>query len=143
MKKEIRIILLVLCVVALMAVRYFEHGFYDPLIAFFQGDFIGKPLPESVQGLKFLLHTFLRYGINAVVSIGIVLLLFPAKGLHRFLIGFYLAVFVVLLPVYVYLLHTSGGDYYTLFFVRRLVIQPVFLFLLVPALYYMYHYHSK
>ena len=125
-------------IAALVSVRVLEaYLFYDPLQQFFhQPDYFIQDLPE-LQWFKFVGATLFRYGVNGIISLGIVELLFQKKDLTYFagvVIGM---LFLVLFPVFVGLILDGDPDRYQfLFYVRRILIHPVMALLLIPAIWY-------
>lgn len=136
MSRLVRIALIVVLVLVLVALRSFaDQLFYDPLAAFFRGEYQGKSLPE-MSSAKLLLHTFLRFLITALISLAIVLLWFQNRS-KILLTGVILtAVFVVLFPIFWFLTTAQDPSMEVLFYVRRFLIQPLVLLLLIPAFYY-------
>ena len=123
--------------ILLVLIRFFEKQFFDDgLIDFFRHAYLSEDLP-AVSVSHILLVDSLRFGLNSILSIGILYLLFRQAGLLRFLSWVYLLVFVpALLFFYYELTHYQAGDYLMLFYVRRLLVQPLLLLILAPALFY-------
>ncbi|MDJ0644693.1 MAG: exosortase F system-associated protein [Flavobacteriaceae bacterium] len=137
MKKRVRIPLIILLFLLLILVRAFSAKlFYDPFIKYFENDYLYLPIPEY-NTLKLFFYLLLRYTLNGVISLAIIYLAFQKKGLVRFSIRFYVAAFVVLAIAY-YILLKIGFEHGYLFgfYVRRFLIHPVFLLILLPAFYY-------
>jgi len=135
-KNKFRILIAVGALLALVAVRAFEQKmFYDPFLNFFKTEFQGKSLPDY-EGFKLFLNTFLRYFLNTVFSILLIYQIFKDKIFVFFVFWLYLFLFVVLAIIYFGLLHYKTSDYLVLFYVRRFLIQPLFLVLFIPAFYY-------
>ncbi|MET2983973.1 exosortase F system-associated membrane protein [Aureibaculum conchae] len=137
MSRTTRWILATLLFVLLILVRAFQNQlFYDPFIHYFANDFLAKPIPEY-STLKLFASLFFRYLINALISLTIIYVIFRKKGLVRFSVKFYIAAFIFLGIVYFILLKMEMLDGYLLtFYVRRFLIHPVFVLILVPAFYY-------
>ena len=122
--------------VLLTAVRYFEHYFYDPLQTYFDYDYLHTTLPELNTG-KLLFHIFLRYTLNAIISIGIIWVAFRKKTYISFSIYFFSLAFFILIIAFWFTLQTRFENYYLFgFYVRRFLIHPVFIIVLLPAFYY-------
>ncbi len=123
--------------ILLILVRAFQNQlFYDPFIKYFSNDFLSSPMPEY-NGLKLFSNLFLRYLINTIISLAIIYVIFHKKGLVRFSIKFYIAAFIFLGIFYFLLLKMEMLDGYLLtFYIRRFLIHPVFVLILVPAFYY-------
>ena len=135
-KNKFRVLIAVGALLALVAVRAFEQKmFYDPFLNFFKTEFQGKSLPDY-EGFKLFLNTFLRYFLNTIFSILLIYQIFKQKKLIVFVSWLYLFLFVVLAIIYFGLLYYKTSDYLVLFYVRRFLIQPLFLVLFIPAFYY-------
>lgn len=136
MNKYIKLLVLLSLFLTLIAVRFFESSFNDPLHDYFQNDYLTKPLPELNKALIIGL-TLLRYLINSILSISIIYLLFPQKKVLKFSIKFYLYILIFLIITFTFLLNRSVSESYVpLFYVRRLLINPIFILILIPAFYY-------
>lgn len=120
----------------LVLVRYNEHFFYDPLRPFFENDYLYKPLPE-IAILKFNVHLLIRYSINTIISIGIIWYFFKKMDFVVFSAKFYLLLLPILfISLNIFLIMDDKSFYLLLFYIRRFMIQPLFLFLLLPAFHY-------
>lgn len=137
MHKVFYTLLAVLCLFGLLFVRFRESVlFYDPLIDYFHGDYQNTALPTFTKG-KLMLHILLRYLFNMLLSLGLLWAVFRDRGIIKFTIVFYAVVFIVLSIVYYILLHHHiPSEYMGLFYVRRFLIQPLLVFLLLPAFFY-------
>lgn len=137
MGKGIRIGLIVVLFLVLILVRAFQSSlFYDPFIAFFKNDYLTSAFP-IFETPKLFLSLIFRYMLNTLISLAIIYLFFQKKSLILFSIKFYLIAFIVLSGVYLLLLETSFSSGYLLaFYVRRMLIHPIFLLVLLPAFYY-------
>lgn len=138
MKKTFKILLLLVLFGLLVLVRFFEAElFYDPLLYFFKQDYLNNLVPD-VEFVKLLLHTSFRYLINTLISLLILWVAFRDKDAIRFSIVLYVLAFVILLPWMAWLISkaTPESNYNILFYVRRFLIQPLFVLLLLPAFYY-------
>jgi len=121
----------------LVLVRSFEAKlFYDPLIVHFRYHYLYESLPEF-DTFKLFFNLFLRYVLNAVISLGIIYVIFKNIRLIKFSIKFYMVAFIVLSIVFYGLLQFDmvNGSLLT-FYVRRFLIHPIFVLVLVPAFYY-------
>jgi exosortase F-associated protein len=132
----------------LVAIRAYEDTlFYDPLIPFFKLDHSTQSLPE-MEHFRLVANIALRFWMNTLISLGILWLLFRKKEIIKMSVILFSIVFVVLLLAFVILLSSSptasgasenqlaSGGHLALFYVRRFLIQPVFLLLLIPAFYF-------
>jgi exosortase F-associated protein len=134
-KADIFVSLLLVCL--LIGVRAFEDNlFYDPFLIYFNGDYIVSVLPEFDALLLFLGLLF-RYTLNAILSLGIIYFLFKDKEMIKFTSILYLLFFLVLMGAFFFILHFYGNqNNLMLFYVRRFLIQPLFVILFIPAFYF-------
>jgi exosortase F-associated protein len=132
----IKIGLIGLLFVALIAVRYFESFFYDPLQTYFEYNYLHHSLPE-INKAKLFLHIFIRYTLNSFISILIIWVAFQKKSYLSFTAYFYTVAFLLLIITFWVTLSTHFKNYYLFgFYVRRFLIHPIFVLLLLPAFYY-------
>ncbi|WP_457609644.1 exosortase F system-associated membrane protein [Lutibacter sp.] len=135
MKRKFQILLIVLLFTLLIAVRVFvQPYFYDPLIEYFKNDYLHTEIP-NLDFSKFFLNVFYRYTLNTVISLAIIYLFFNNLKIVFFSIKFYIIAFVIFsLSLFIFL--KLDFDYKLVFYTRRFLIQPLFVFLLLPAFYY-------
>lgn len=120
--------------ILLVCVRLFEEKlFYDPLLEFFRHE--GKILPDY-NTPRLLLHLGLRYWLNSLLSIAIVWFCFKDKSVIKVTLLLYALFFVVLMAAFFITLNADNPGLMVLFYIRRFLIQPLFLILFVPAFYY-------
>lgn len=124
-------------ILALILVRAFESKlFYDPFLKFFHGENQNKPLPDY-EGFKLFLGLFSRYLINSVITISIIYLLFKETSIVKLTAVLLVVFFVILITAFFLILNfSSKPDYLVVFYIRRFLIQPLFLILFVPAFFY-------
>lgn len=135
-KKLSNILIVGFLFVLLVAVRYFERYFYDPLQTYFDYDYLHTKLPE-IDTAKLFFHIFLRYTLNAIISLGIIWIAFRKKTYLNFSIYFFLVAFFILIIAFWFTLQTRFENYYLFgFYVRRFLIHPIFVIVLLPAFYY-------
>jgi len=137
MGKGIRIVLIVVLFLLLILVRSFASiMFYDPFIEFFKNDYLTSNFPEFITSNLFV-SLFFRYMLNTLISLAIIYLFFLKKQLVLFSIKFYAITFIILAIAYFMLLKTEFSSGYLLaFYIRRMLIHPIFLLILLPAFYY-------
>ena len=110
--------------------------FYDPYLQFFQNDYLYIDSPRR-EILKLTLFTSLRFVLNSGISLGIIYLFFKDKNIVKFSAFAFLMAFVILIPFFLYfVINPKQEDYYLFFNVRRFLIQPLGLLILLPAFYY-------
>lgn len=129
--------LLVLSIIALAMIRYFENYlFYDPYLQFFKNDYLYIDSPRR-ETFKLTLFTTLRYVLNTLISITVIYLLFKEKSIVKFSAIIYGISYVILLAIFLFfVINPRQEDYYLFFNVRRFLIQPLILLVLLPAFYY-------
>ncbi|WP_370479853.1 exosortase F system-associated membrane protein [Tamlana flava] len=137
MSRFSKYIWLALLFLLLVLIRFFEDIlFYDPYLTFFQNDYLYIDSPRR-EVTKLVAFTTLRYTLNTVVSLGILYVFFKDKSIVKFSIIIYAFVFIVLIVIYLYfVINPRQEDYYLFFNIRRFLIQPIILILLLPAFYY-------
>lgn len=135
--KNVRIILIICLVLMLAAVRLFEeHLFYDPFIRFFRSDYLLGDLP-AYQMPKLLLNLTFRFVLNTLISLGIIYLAFRDRQIMKFSGLLYGILFLVGISIFIFLLLNLEKEHFlALFYVRRFLIHPIFILLLLPAFYY-------
>lgn len=137
MKKRYKIIMISFLVILLALVRFFENQlFYDPLIKFYEADYLHHAIPYFETG-KLFFNVLLRYGLNSIISLGILYVTFFDKNILEFSVYLYSIFFVILFTVFVFLIfEIESENFLTLFYVRRFLIHPILVLILMPAFYY-------
>ncbi|WP_147678187.1 exosortase F system-associated membrane protein [Algibacter pacificus] len=137
MGKTSRYILAFLLFGLLVVIRWFENElFYDPYLSFFHKDYLYIDSPRR-EVLKLVSFTTLRYALNSIISLGILYVAFKDSSMIRFSAIIYTLAFVVLICGYLYfVINPKQSDYYLFFNLRRFLIQPIILIVLLPAFYY-------
>ncbi|MDT0674984.1 exosortase F system-associated membrane protein [Autumnicola musiva] len=124
-------------VIFLILVRMFEKAlFYDPLIEFYQRDYLHHQIPEFNFWLL-LLNLVLRFLLNTVISLAILYIAFFNKNIVRFASLLYLILLLIGGSVFIFLLLNIENEHFlALFYVRRFLIHPIFILILLPAFHY-------
>lgn len=137
MSKIIRLILVIMFFGFLVLIRFFEDRlFYDPYLQFFENDYLYIDSPRR-ETLKLVLNTTLRYVLNSLVSLGVLYVIFKDSSVVKFAALIYGVAYLLLLaPFLYYVINPRQADYYLFFNVRRFLIQPLILLILLPAFYY-------
>lgn len=137
MKKYLKYIGITALFFLLALVRWFENDlFYDPYLLFFQNDYLYLDSPRQ-EVLKLVANTTLRFVINTLLSIAILYLFFKDKSVIKFASLVYVFSFVILIALFMFfVLNPKQENYYLFFNIRRFLIQPILLLLLLPAFYY-------
>lgn len=135
--KILAIALAILLVLGLAAVRAFEHQlFYDPFIVFFKTNYQTQAYPDFSVWSLFVSYTF-RYFINTALSLLLLYVLFADSTIIKVASLLYVIFFVLLLSVFFALFYLDEHPAtFVVFYVRRFIIQPLFIILFIPAFYY-------
>ncbi|WP_347373063.1 exosortase F system-associated protein [Aequorivita sp. Q41] len=138
MKRLLTIGIILLLAILLVLIRAFENSlFYDPLLVFFKGAYKTAALPKmDVLALHF--GVFLRFFMNTIISIAILWVVFKNKEVVKISALLYCLLFFIFFIVFGFIIFTSEevGGHLILFYVRRFLIQPLFLLILLPAFYF-------
>ncbi len=128
---------IIVLVTLLLLIRAFENQlFYDPFLLYFKGNYQKAPLPKFNSGLLFLGILF-RYFLNTIVSLGILYFLFKDREMISFALLLYVLLFLILIAAFFAVLYFFNSDEnLLLFYVRRFLIQPLFVILFIPAFYF-------
>jgi len=137
MSKTVRFILLVILFGLLILIRFFEDSlFYDPYLQFFENDYLYIDSPRR-ETLKLVLFTTLRFVLNSGISLGVLYVIFRDKSVVKFAGLVYGFAYLFLLAAFLYfVINPNQEDYYLFFNIRRFLIQPLILVILLPAFYY-------
>ena len=122
----------------IVAVRYFETTvFPEPLHDYFHDGFQAMPIPAGYNVI-ILAVTALRYLVNTILSIGIIWFIFKKTGFVKAALWVYLFAFLLLFSAMALCL-INGGDALkmVLFYVRRFLIHPLLLLILIAGFYYL------
>lgn len=124
-------------VVLLVLVRAFENQlFYDPFLDFFKKDFTMLRLP-NFDSTQLFFGLLFRYFLNTAFSLGIIYIFFKDLTTLRFSFILYLFFFGILIVTFFYIVFLESGHYnWLLFYIRRFLIQPIFVLLFIPGFYY-------
>lgn len=135
-ENKFKIIITILIVVCLGIIRALENQlFYDPFLTYFDSDFKELPFPH-VDNFKLLGGLSFRYALNTVLSLILIYVLFRDKEILKFSAFLYAFFLVLLLGMFFIILEYCPNAGWLLFYVRRFIIQPIFVLLFVPAFYY-------
>jgi len=126
-----------IAVVGLATIRYFEDFlFYDPYLQFFKNDYLYIDSPRR-ETFKLTVFTTLRYVMNTGISLWIIYIVFKDRGMVKFSLYIYGIAYLFLLAAFLYfVINPRQEDYYLFFNIRRFLIQPLIIIILLPAFYY-------
>lgn len=137
LKNKGRLALLVLFVLLLAVIRAYEDTlFYDPFLNYFRTNYTLLPLPKA-DNLQLFFGLFFRYFLNTILSLAMIYTLYKDLDMIKFASVLYLIFFIILVIGFFFVLSYFGeANKMALFYIRRFLIQPIFLLLFVPAFYY-------
>lgn len=138
MKKALKIFAVaILCILLVLVRAYEEVLFYDPLLEYFKNDYKNLPLPQ-MDFFQLQLGVIFRFVLNTIISLAILWMVFRDRDIIKLSLVIYVVLFIVLFSAFSYIIYTSEGgtDQFLLFYVRRFLIQPIFLLILLPAFYF-------
>lgn len=127
----------ILGVAGLISVRVLEDRiFYDPFLEYFHEADKNIPFPPFEWGKLILGHVF-RFILNLFFSCLIIHFLFKKKDWTLQGALLMVIVFGITFPVYLYCISDRFEiGYLFSFYMRRFVIQPLILLLIIPLFYY-------
>ena len=134
---KVRFALAMLVTVLLVLIRAYEDDlFYDPFLNYFKTNYFNLPLPK-IDNLQLFLGLVFRYFLNSILSLGIIYCVFKDFEAVKLASILYLLFFIILVVTFFFVLSNFGeANKMTLFYIRRFLIQPIFLLLFLPAFYY-------
>ncbi len=137
MSKIVNYIFIGILFLLLVVIRGMEDIlFYDPFIIFFQQEF-NKITPPDFNNLVLFLNHLFRYVLNTVISLVILFFLFKNWQIVKISTVLYAIVFCILISIYMYLINNQIENHFLMtFYIRRFLIQPLLVFILIPAYYY-------
>ncbi len=135
--KYLKLFWILIIILLLVLIRAFEDIlFYDPFLSYYKKQFNNINFPQiNLFQLSFGLT--LRFFLNSVLSISLLWVVFKDRGMINFVIFLYLGLFFVLLLSFFFVYHFYAEDgKMILFYIRRFLIQPIFILLFLPGFYY-------
>ena len=136
MNNSIKIVLGLVFTGLLVCIRLFEDTlFYDPLLLFYKTNHSPNVLPEF-DTLRLLANVLLRFLLNTLVSLAILWVVFRDTSVLKLSAVLYGFLFILSFTAFLMLVFsTESSQHMTLFYIRRFLIQPIFLLILLPAFY--------
>lgn len=133
---KVKIVQLFFLVGLLALVRAFEGQlFYDPFLHYFKEE--NASVYPEVNSVLLYLNLFFRYFLNTIISLLLLYVIFRDKALVQFSAVLYVLFFIVLLiTFYIYLNYFDESHKMILFYIRRFLIQPIFILLFIPGFYF-------
>ena len=137
MRKILNWLFVFVGILGLISVRFLEDKiFYDPFLAFFKGDYKVATIPDF-DSVKLMISHLLRFLLNLFFSAVVVHFMFLNKKWTIQAVVLMAVAFLFFFPIYLWCLYSTMeiGSLFT-FSVRRFVIQPIILLLIIPIFYY-------
>jgi len=131
-----RILILMILLLLLVLIRAYEDVlFYDPFLNYFKSSYLNISIPK-IETFPLFFGLLFRYVLNTILSLAIIYVLFKDYEAIRFASVVYLILFIILILLF-FVVFSFGGDAskMALFYIRRFLIQPIFLLLFLPAFY--------
>ena len=121
----------------LVTIRLFENQlFYDPFMNYFQSEYSLSPFPQ-INIFKLFFSLGIRFYLNSVISLVLLYVIYNDKQIVRFSALLYIILGSILMISFVFVLTFFAEESkMTLFYIRRFLIQPIFILLFIPAFYY-------
>ena len=137
MNKQQRFLYIILGFAALVLLRPIgEAILYDPLEIYFKNDYLTLPLPE-MNLLLLGLSVSLKYVLNAFFSLLIIRFALMNREYTEFATKIYSWLYIILIIFFfVLIVWEPINSRLLLFYVRRFIMHPLFILILIPAFYY-------
>lgn len=129
-------------VFGLIGVRVLENDlFYDPFLHYFHEADKNIPFPSFEWG-KLVAGYLFRFMLNLLFSCIIIHFWFRNKAWTIQGAALITLIFTITFPIYLYCIYDRfEAGYLFSFYMRRFVIQPLILLLIIPMFYYRRHMH--
>jgi exosortase F-associated protein len=137
MNKVLKIGLIGFLLLGLVLIRFYEHElFSDPLLEFYSSEFSYAQSPDF-DVMQVLGSTSWRFLLNSIISIAIIGIVFPYRKTILFSMVFYALAYLILTLLFWFFINDMEREnFLTIFYIRRFLIQPIFVLVLLPAFYY-------
>ena len=136
LQNKTKILIAIFIILCFGIIRTFESKlFYDPFLVYFESDFKDAPFPQ-IDSFKLFSGLLLRYLLNAVLSLILIYVLFQEVDILKFSLFLYAFFLILLLGMFVVIINYFQDWNWLLFYIRRFIIQPIFVLLFIPAFYY-------
>jgi len=124
-------------VLLLILIRVFEDQlFYDPFLNYFKTEFAHSKLP-TFDFFKLFFSLGIRFYLNSVISLFLLYIIFKDTKIVKFSMLLYMVLGSILMISFIFVLTFFGEESkMTLFYIRRFLIQPIFILLFIPGFYY-------
>ncbi|QBZ96707.1 exosortase F system-associated membrane protein [Flavobacterium sangjuense] len=124
-------------ILLLILIRVFEDTlFYDPFLNYFKDEYAHLPFPQ-INIFKLFFSLGIRFYLNSVISLLLLYVIFKDKQIVKFSALLFMILGSVLMISFIFTLISFGEESkMTLFYIRRFLIQPIFILLFIPGFYY-------
>lgn len=121
----------------LILIRTFEDTlFYDPFLNYFKDEYSQLVFPK-INIFKLFFSLGMRFYLNSVISLFLLYVIFNDTQIVKFSALLYIILGSILMISFVFVLTFFGEENkMTLFYIRRFLIQPIFILLFIPGFYY-------
>lgn len=123
-------------ILLLILIRAFEETlFYDPFLSYFKDEYAHLPFPQ-INIVKLFFSLGIRFYLNSMISLFLLYVLFKDTKIVKFTAFLYMVLGSILMISFIFTLTFFPNEKMTLFYIRRFLIQPIFILLFIPAFYY-------
>jgi exosortase F-associated protein len=128
----------------LVLIRTFEETlFYDPFLEYYKDEYSQMAFPK-LNIFKLFFSLGMRFYLNTVISLMLLYVIFKDKQILKFTALLYMILGSILMISFLFILTFFGEESkMALFYIRRFLIQPIFILLFIPAFYYQKYTSSK
>ena len=137
LKNKGKIVWSLFLIMLLVLIRAYEKTlFYDPLLNYFSTENAHLALPK-INIFKLFFSLGMRFYLNSVISLFLLYVIFKDTQIVKFTALLYMILGSILMISFIFMLNFFGEENkMTLFYIRRFLIQPIFILLFIPAFYY-------
>ena len=137
LNNKLKVVVGLFLILLLILIRAFEDTlFYDPFLDYFKSNYQNSPLPK-LNMIKLFFSLGFRYYLTSMISLGLLKLIFNDAKIMKFSIFLFSILGMILMISFFFILIKFGEtNKMNLFYIRRFIIQPIFLILFIPAFYY-------
>jgi exosortase F-associated protein len=128
----------------LVLIRTFEETlFYDPFLEYYKDEYSQMAFPKF-NIFKLFFSLGMRFYLNTLISLMLLYVIFKDKQIIKFTALLYVILGSILMISFLFILTFFAEESkMTLFYIRRFLIQPIFILLFIPAFYYQKYTNSK
>ena len=114
-------------------------SFYT-FLNYFKGEYAHLPLPQ-INIFKLFFGLGFRFYLNSVISLLLLYVIFKDTQIVKFSMLLYMIFGSILMISFLFVLNFFGEENkMILFYIRRFIIQPIFIMLFIPAFYFSRNY---